>query len=246
MLLGLCVVLGVLGMLGWGCFFRSCYTIRKILEQRQQGRQGTQGAQRQQAKQAPATGAGAGFPTELSEWDKKTMAYHEAGHAVVSYFSPEREPLLKITVNPSEEGFGYVKTAPQRDHNQTRVELISAMAVALAGHAAEELLLHETTTSGLYDFGLATQIARDMVTRFGMGPHVGLRQCANGPNSAFLESQIDRDVHDLLEEARRQTNQILEQKRELVERLAEKLRTCGTLQNEEIARFFEQSDEERD
>jgi len=187
-----------------------------------------------------AAGPAAPPLTDLTDWDRLTMAYHEAGHAVCSYYLPEREPLLKITISPDDEAFGMVRTAASPHHNETRVSLSSTLAVFLAGRAAEELFLHEVTTSCVHDLDAARRIAADMVLCWGMGSRIGPTlppvelNCGEG-----LRDQCDADIRELLADAARTARVILAEHAEEAEELADILLKKKTVEQPEIDEFFE-------
>ena len=180
-------------------------------------------------------------PTELTEWDRRNMAYHEAGHAVCSYYLPEREPLVKITISPSDEAFGMIRTAPRPHHNETRVSLASTLAVMLAGRLSEELLLNEITTSCVHDLAAARSIAEEMVLRFGMGTRVGVAIPARSEGAASGiggDPLVEADIRQLIRDAEGTARRILNEHRAAVETLAEKLLICKTMERQEIQEFF--------
>ena len=178
-------------------------------------------------------------PTDLTEWDRRFMAYHEAGHAVCSHYLAEREPLVRITISPTDEAFGMIRTALRPHHNETRVSFASTLAVMLAGRLAEELFLNEVTTSCVHDLAAARQIAADMVLTFGMGRRVGLT--APPPETACgeaLRRQCDADIQELLSDAERSARETLASHAEEVKTLAELLLENDTLERPEIDEFF--------
>ena len=187
------------------------------------------------------TAAGQAAPplTDLTEWDLISMAYHEAGHAVCSYYLPEREPLVKITISPDDEAFGMVRTAVSPHHNETRVSFTSTLAVLLAGRIAEELFLHEVTTSCVHDLAAARQLAADMVLGWGMGSRIGLTlpppELNYGEN---LRNQCDADIQELLADAARSARMILAEHAEEVEELVDILLANETVEQPEIDEFF--------
>lgn len=178
-------------------------------------------------------------PTDLTEWDKCGMAYHEAGHAVCSYYLPEREPLVKITISPTDEAFGMIRTAPRPHHNETRVSFASTLAVMLAGRLAEELFLHQVTTSCVHDLAAARQLAADMVISFGMGSRIGLTLPPPELNCGeILRGQCDADIRELLADAARSARATLAEHAKEVEELAKLLLERKTLGQPEIDGFF--------
>lgn len=180
-------------------------------------------------------------PTDPTEWDLRTLAYHEAGHAVCSYYLPEREPLERVTISPTDEAFGMIRTAVRPHHNETRVSFASALAVMLAGRAAEELFLRETTTSCVHDLDAARRLAADMVLTFGMGSRVGVTlpppELNLGEN---LRRQCDADIQELLADAARSARATLAEHAAEAKDLAELLLKQGTLERPEIDEFFGQ------
>ena len=179
-------------------------------------------------------------PTELTEWDRRTMAYHEAGHAVCSRYLPEREPLVRITISPSDEAFGMVRTAPRPHHNETRVSFASTMAVMLAGRLAEEMFLNEVTTSCVHDLAAARQIAADMVTHFGMGSRTGFAlPPPDFPMSDERLSTINADIGQLLADAEAEAREVLSERRQTVKELAERLLCEDTLDADGIEEVFD-------
>lgn len=178
----------------------------------------------------------------LTEWDQKTMAYHEAGHAVCSFFLPEREKLIKITIDPSSEAFGMIQTEARLHHNETRISFCSMISTFLAGRLAEEIFLEVVSTSCIHDFASAQRIAMDMVTKFGMGKNLGFAVLKNTDEILVSEQhseQICRDVQQILREAEDDARKILEGHRVLVISLAEKLLKQKTLTANEISSFFQ-------
>ena len=178
-------------------------------------------------------------PTDLTEWDVHTMAYHEAGHAVCSRYLPEREPLERITISPTDEAFGMIRTAVRPHHNETRVSFTSTLAVLLAGRLAEELFRGETTTSCVHDLAAARQLAADMVLNFGMGSRIGLTTPPPELNwSDELRRECDADIREILADAERSARDTLAEHADEVESLAQLLLEQKTLDRSEIDGFF--------
>jgi len=179
-------------------------------------------------------------PRELTAWDERSMAYHEAGHAVCSYFLPEREQLLRVTISPTDEAFGMVQVAPRPHHNETRVSLMSTLAVLTAGRLAEELFLNEVTTSGIHDLGAAGQLAADMVLKFGMGEKTKTALLPpEMPLDDALLQMINSDIRRLLISADEKAHQVLTERSEVVEALVELLLREKTLGEKQLRTFFD-------
>jgi cell division protease FtsH len=110
----------------------------------------------------------------ISEKEKRLTAYHEAGHALAAYLLEHADPVHKITIVPRGRALGYVMNFPEEDRvSITRLELLDRIGVALAGRATEELIFQDVTTGAQNDFQQATNIARRMVTRWGMSDLIG-------------------------------------------------------------------------
>lgn len=180
----------------------------------------------------------------LTKWDLQCMSFHEAGHAVCSYYLPEREEILKITINPTEEAFGMIKTAMRPHHNETETSLRSLISTFLAGALAEELFLNIRTSSGIHDFANARSVAIDMVAKFGMGRQTGkLTPVSVYDNSYCLFSEefrrkVDEDTAEIIKEAETTARNLLKSHANLVICLAELLCEKQTLKKEEIVYFF--------
>jgi cell division protease FtsH len=172
-----------------------------------------------------------------TEWDRECMAWHEAGHAVVSLAMPEREPIERISIEPGDEAFGFMRVAMRPQHNDTATSLASTLAVIMAGTISERLFLGRVTTGGADDRASACVIARDMVLRFGMGPRIGLT-CPVSPGdvcSPQLQRAIERDVARLLRTACRSARATLCRNAPLARRIAEALLSRGTITGEDIS-----------
>lgn len=183
-------------------------------------------------------------PPLLSEWDIRCMAYHEAGHAVCSNFLPEREKMIRITIDPSDAAFGMIKTAHRPYYNETEVSLMSIVATFLAGRISEEKFLNIKTTSCIYDLAEARSVAVNMVSKFGMGKRMKKLTCISVYDNSYclysehLKQMIDEDVIDILERANSMAEEIIDKHSEDVVRLAETLFKEKTLCSENIDLFF--------
>jgi cell division protease FtsH len=104
---------------------------------------------------------GAERPLVLSEEDKRVIAFHEAGHAVVAHFTPDADPLRMVSIIPRGQSLGVTMQAPSEDRfNYTRSYLIGRLSILMGGRAAEQLIFNEMTTGAQNDLKEATQIAR--------------------------------------------------------------------------------------
>ena len=177
----------------------------------------------------------------LTDWDRKFMAYHEAGHAVCSHYLPEREPLFCITIDPSNEAFGMIRTGVRPHHNETEISFRSMISTFLAGHLSEEMFLNCKTTSCIYDLSSARQIATDMVIKFGMGETAGIT--ALNPHeypyiTESMKESLCKDIQKILSDAENQARDILKKYQQEVKKIAEMLLRYGSLNRSDIINLF--------
>jgi cell division protease FtsH len=189
----------------------------------------------------------------LSERERKLIAYHEGGHALVGHALPNADPVHKITIIPRGRALGYTASAPQEDKFLiTRSEMMDQLAMLLGGRTAEELVFHEPTTGAANDIEKASSIARGMVTEYGMSERLGARKFGTGDGEPFLgrdmshtrdyseeiASTIDEEVRRLIESAHDEAWEILVQHREVLDDLVLNLMDKETLTREEVLRIF--------
>ncbi|MBO0813703.1 MAG: ATP-dependent zinc metalloprotease FtsH [Actinobacteria bacterium] len=189
----------------------------------------------------------------LSEKERKLIAYHEGGHALVGHALPNADPVHKITIIPRGRALGYTASAPQEDKFLvTRSEMMDQLAMLLGGRTAEELVFHEPTTGAANDIEKASQIARGMVTEYGMSERLGARKFGTGEGEPFLgremshtrdyseeiASTIDEEVRRLIEAAHDEAWEILVAYREVLDDLVLQLMDKETLSRDEVLRIF--------
>ena len=189
----------------------------------------------------------------LSERERKLIAYHEGGHALVGHALPNADPVHKITIIPRGRALGYTASAPQEDKFLvTRSEMMDQLAMLLGGRTAEELVFHEPTTGAANDIEKASSIARGMVTEYGMSERLGARKFGTGDGEPFLgrdmshtrdyseeiASTIDEEVRRLIESAHDEAWEILVQYREVLDDLVLNLIDKETLSRQEVLRIF--------
>ncbi len=189
----------------------------------------------------------------LSERERKLIAYHEGGHALVGHALPNADPVHKITIIPRGRALGYTASAPQEDKFLvTRSEMMDQLAMLLGGRTAEELVFHEPTTGAANDIEKASQIARGMVTEYGMSERLGARKFGSGDGEPFLgremshardyseeiASTIDEEVRRLIESAHDEAWEILVTYREVLDDLVLQLMDKETLSRNEVLRIF--------
>lgn len=184
-----------------------------------------------------------------SDDDKKMTAFHEAGHALVSYFSKNADPVHRISIVARGISLGHTLIPPVRDRFQeTKTRLLEQISVMFGGRAAEELIFSEMTTGAANDISQATRIARAMVVDFGMselgavylGPQREMTDSGrtNWYESAQLspemQSKVDGQVNKILEAAYKTAQQILEKNRKKLENVAKMLIEKETLDGDEF------------
>lgn len=187
----------------------------------------------------------------LNPRERKVVAYHEMGHALVALSLPSTDTVHKVSIIPRGVGaLGYTIQRPTEDRFlMTSVELEDKMAVLLGGRASEVLIFNELSTGAADDLAKATDIARSMVMRYGMDKKLGLVAYEKSHTSylsgaedhaetrQFSETtarEIDKAVHDIVETAFKKAGEILEQQRELLEKCALQLLEHETLSGEEL------------
>jgi len=134
----------------------------------------------------------------MTEDDKKLTAYHEGGHAIVALNEKASDPIHKATIIPRGRALGVVWTLPEHDkHSYTREYMEANISKAMGGRVAEEMIFgHEKVTSGASsDISMATKLAKDMVTKFGMSNELGPLSYGENEDEIFLGRQITRQEH---------------------------------------------------
>jgi cell division protease FtsH len=188
----------------------------------------------------------------ISDKEKKVIAYHEAGHALVSHALPNADPVHKVSIVSRGRALGYTLTLPTEDRFLvTRSELIDELAMLLGGRVAEEIVFDEPTTGAQDDIQRCTRIAKQMVTEFGMsqlGP-LALGQSESQPflgrdyghvqdYSDAVAAKIDSEVRRLVEEAHEEAREILLKYREKLDLMVASLLEKESLEKEEVAEIL--------
>ncbi len=176
-----------------------------------------------------------------SEDDKKITAYHESGHAIVSYSMPGMDPVHKISIVGRGLSLGHTLIPPTQDRvHETKSRLLSQIATMLGGRTAEEIIFGDITTGAADDIEKATQVARTMVVDYGMsslGP-INLdreRSRMYGDDYALSESlqtKIDTEVTKIIEEAHKKAVQVLSSNRKKLDEVAQRLLLDETLEGD--------------
>ncbi len=180
----------------------------------------------------------------ISDAEKRVIAYHEAGHALVSHALPGTDPVHKVSIIPRGQALGYTLTLPTEDRFLVRKsELVDELAMLLGGRAAEELVFGDPTTGAQNDIDRATSVARQMVTEFGMSDLIGPMHLSRARGQVFLgrdavnaseisdavASSIDAEVRVLIDNAHVEARLILADNRDVLDALADALIAQETL-----------------
>ncbi|HLG10979.1 MAG TPA: ATP-dependent zinc metalloprotease FtsH [Dehalococcoidia bacterium] len=186
--------------------------------------------------------------------ENEMVAYHESGHAIVAYMLEDFDPLYKITIVSRGMAGGYTLALPEEDrHINTKAYLEKRLAMALGGHAAEEIVFGEMSTGPSDDISKVTKLARSMVTRYGMSERLGPRTFGQKEELIFLgreiseqrdysekvAEEIDDEVRRIIDRAHDLARQILRDHREKLDQLAHKLMEVETLEGEQLAALME-------
>jgi cell division protease FtsH len=159
----------------------------------------------------------------LNDHERRIVAYHEAGHALVAWLTPVADPVRKISIIPHGRALGVTEQLPGEDHyNYSKEYLLARLAVMLGGRTAEEVALNEITTGAENDLMEATRLARRMITRWGMGslglmvllsneeqPFLGYELTQGRDYSEETAARIDQDIQCLLDERQRKVHKLL-------------------------------------
>ena len=188
----------------------------------------------------------------LSATEREVVAYHEAGHALVGWALPGADPLHKVTIIPRGQALGYTQALPVEERRLIhRSQLWNQMAMLAGGRSAEELIFGDPTTGASNDLEKATEIARQMVTRFGMTEALGFMRLSEG-EQGFLgqavggqqnysdgtATAIDVEVRRLLDNAQAEADTIVAAHRHALEAMADELLERETLDADDIARLL--------
>jgi cell division protease FtsH len=185
----------------------------------------------------------------MSQREKENTAYHESGHAVVGGLTPNSDPVHKVTIIPRGMALGLTWSLPDEDrHSQTKNELFAIIKRMLAGRIAEEIKFGDVTTGASDDFAKATEIARRMVTQYGMSDTLGPIQYGRGNHQVFLGRdfgedrnyseevafKIDTEVRKIIDDCYGDARRILEANWDKVERMVASLLEHETVETEEV------------
>jgi cell division protease FtsH len=192
----------------------------------------------------------------IRDAEKKILAYHEAGHAVVSRALPEADPVRKVTILPRGFALGYTLHLPAEDRFiHTSAQLMAEVTALLGGRVAEELVFSEITTGAQNDLERATEIARSMVCEFGMTEELGPRTLGRKQGPVFLgrdlvedrnyseeaAQRIDQEIRRLIDECYDRAREILEAQRPALDHVVQALLQRETIDGAELDRLIEEA-----
>lgn len=202
----------------------------------------------EEAKDRPLMGGLARRSMVISEEQKKRTAYHEAGHVLVAYFLPDADPLHKVSIIPRGPALGMTIQLPMEDTYHWTLETAEArIAICMGGRCAEKIFLHLETSGCSRDFEQATEIAKNMVTRWGMSklgprvfgetgeqPFLGMTLTRAEGYSDFLAQKIDETIDEILNHGRQRAEKILTASQPEMEKIVRALLEHETLNIDEI------------
>jgi cell division protease FtsH len=187
---------------------------------------------------------------KINFMDKKRTAYHEGGHALVAHFLPDADPVFKVSIIARGGIGGYTRTLPEEEHYlMTKEQLQANLAMLLSGHTAEKMIFGNVSTGPHDDIKRATELARKMITDYGMSDKLVLRTFGASEESAYygieqkdysesVAKEIDDEVHKLLEDAHEVAKKVLSDNRKRLIYLANKLMEVENLEGAELDKVF--------
>ncbi|MCX6785627.1 MAG: ATP-dependent zinc metalloprotease FtsH [Candidatus Komeilibacteria bacterium] len=190
----------------------------------------------------------------FSEAEKKITAYHEAGHALVAHLLPHADPVHKISIISRGQAAGYTLKLPMEDrHFKSKSEFIDELAVLLAGHVTEQEIFNDLTTGASNDLKRATELARRLITEYGMNETLGPRTFGQKEEMIFLGKEIherrdysekvaeaiDKELSKLILDAQKTAKDLIVKHRAQLDKIAAKLLEQETLEKDQFAALFE-------
>ena len=189
----------------------------------------------------------------MRDKEKLITAYHEGGHALAAAAMNYSDPVTKVTILPRGRALGYTMVLPLEDkYSITRNELLDQLTYAMGGRVAEEIVFHDPTTGASNDIEKATNIARKMVTEFGMTASIGAVKLGQASGEVFLgrdmghqrdyseqmAEKVDAEVRALIEQAHDEAHEVLTKNRGVLDKLAAELLEKETLDHDQLAHIF--------
>ena len=190
----------------------------------------------------------------ISDREKEMTAYHEAGHALVAHVLPNADKPFKVTIVARGQSGGHTRYLPEEDRNLwTRDQFKDMLAAAMGGRVAEELVFDEITTGAGSDIEQATNIARQMVTRYGMSEKLGPRTFGKREEMVFLGREIseqrdysdkiaetiDQEVHEIIDDAYESARKVIAEYMPKLKQLSEYLIAYETIEVDELDKLWE-------
>jgi len=190
----------------------------------------------------------------ISDEEKKVIAYHESGHALVGHVLPNTDPVHKISIIARGQALGYTLSLPQEDRFLTsRQQMLDNIAMMLGGRVAEELAMGDITTGASNDIERATKVAKQMVMRYGMSEKLGPQTFGDAAHEVFLGRdfsanadysqeiayEIDKEVRRIIDDAFDKAHGILSARREQLDLMAEVLIDRETVDKQELQALLE-------
>jgi len=195
---------------------------------------------------------------QVTENDRKLTAYHEAGHAVATYFCATQDPVHQISIVPRGMAGGFTMSLPVEDTSyRTRNEMFENIVTLLGGRIAESLILDDISTGASNDLERATAIAKAMVTRYGFSETIGPIVYGSDPNEVFLgrdiaqnrnfseetASRIDREIRKVIEDAYARCESILKEHTDKLHRISEVLLEYDKVDGETFKKLMEETEQ---
>jgi cell division protease FtsH len=185
----------------------------------------------------------------MPEEERRNTAYHEAGHALVAKLLPKTDPVHKVTIIPRGRALGVTMQLPEQDrYSMDKTRMLSMISVLFGGRIAEEVFMDQMTTGASNDFERATQLARDMVTRYGMSDELGPMVYAENEGEVFLgrsvtkqvnvsEStmqKVDREIRRIIDEQYARARKLIEDNKDKMHAMAKALLEWETIDADQI------------
>lgn len=185
----------------------------------------------------------------MNEDEKKNTAYHESGHALVAKLMPKSDPVHKVTIIPRGRALGVTMQLPEEDrYAYDKQYLLTRIAILFGGRIAEEVFMHQMTTGASNDFERATQLARDMVTRYGMSDKMGIMVYVESETDPFMSRAmprqsniseetmraVDLEIRHILEAQYAIARKLIEDNRDKMEAMAQALLKWETIDADQI------------
>jgi len=186
----------------------------------------------------------------MPEEERRNTAYHESGHAIVAVLLPRTDPVHKVTIIPRGRALGVTMQLPTEDrYSMDRNHMLNMISVLFGGRIAEELFMNQMTTGASNDFERATEIARNMVTRYGMSDELGPMVYGENEGEVFLGrsvttqknvseatmQKVDQEIRKIIDQQYAVARKLLEDNRDKVEAMAKALLELETIDADQIA-----------